>query len=36
MMESSRLEVSCVVVLESSCVAGVEWSRVALSCNGRV
>ena len=36
MMESSRLEVSCVVVVESSCVAGVEWSRGALSCNGRV
>ena len=36
MMESSRLEVSCLVVVESSCVAGVEWSRGELGPNGRV
>ena len=29
-VESSRLEVSCVVVVESSCVAGVEVSWVLM------
>ena len=36
MMESSRVEVSCVVMVQSSCVAEVESSRGKTSCNGRV
>ena len=30
-MESSRVEVSCVVIVQSSCVAEVESSRVEVS-----
>ena len=35
-VESSRVEVSCVVMVQSSCVAEVESSRGELSCNCRV
>ena len=34
MVESSRVEVSCVVIVESS-DGGVELSRGELHCNGR-
>ena len=39
LVASSRVEVSCVVMVQYSCDGGgggVEWSRGELSCNGRV
>ena len=34
LLASSRVEVSCVVMVQYSCDGGVKWSRGELSCNG--